>query len=125
LFAQQPLAAGIFLGTAIHDTSQVVGAGLIYSQQFHSPQALAAATVAKLLRNLSLAVVVPSAWREARERHAAGAGRLTTYVPWFVVGFIACAVLRTVGDTAVAGNTLHQQRWEELLAMLRTRPTGV
>jgi uncharacterized integral membrane protein (TIGR00698 family) len=118
LFAQQPLAAGIFLGTAIHDTSQVVGAGLIYSQQFHSPQALAAATVAKLLRNLSLAVVVPAlAWREARERHTQPvAGRLTNYVPWFVVGFIACAVMRTVGDTAVAGNALHQQRWDELLA---------
>jgi uncharacterized integral membrane protein (TIGR00698 family) len=119
LFANQALAAGIFLGTAIHDTSQVVGAGLVYAQQFHSPQALAAATVAKLLRNLSLAAVVPAlAWREARARHSEVApGRLTTYVPWFVVGFILCAVARTVGDTAAAGNPSLQGRWDLQLAI--------
>ncbi len=119
LFAQQPIAAGIFLGTAIHDTSQVVGAGLVYAQQFHSPQALAAATVAKLLRNLSLAAVVPAlAWHEARARHTGVApGRFTTYVPWFVVGFILCAVARTVGDTAASGQALLQQRWDALLTL--------
>ncbi|HEV7432918.1 MAG TPA: putative sulfate exporter family transporter [Steroidobacteraceae bacterium] len=117
LFAHQPLAAGIFLGTAIHDTSQVVGAGLVYAQQFHSPQALAAATVAKLLRNLSLAAVVPAlAWREARARHSGVApGRLTTYVPWFVVGFILCVIARTVGDTVAAGHGLAQPRWQYVL----------
>ena len=31
--AASPVHAGIFLGTAIHDTSQVIGAALIYSQQ--------------------------------------------------------------------------------------------
>ncbi len=119
LFADQPTAAGIFLGTAIHDTSQVVGAGLVYSQQFHSPQALAAATVAKLLRNLSLAAVVPAlAWREARDRNAGTPrGNLATYVPWFVVGFIFCAVARTVGDTAAAHHALPQQRWDSALAL--------
>ena len=118
LFAHAPVAAGIFLGTAIHDTSQVVGAGLVYAQQYHDPQALAAATVAKLLRNLSLAAVVPAlAWREARERHSGVApARLATYVPWFVVGFILCAVARTVGDTAAARHVLVQQHWDTVLA---------
>ena len=126
LFGSQPIAAGIFLGTAIHDTSQVVGAGLVYAQQFHSPQALAAATVAKLLRNLSLAAVVPAlAWREARERHSEVArARLTTYVPWFVAGFILCAVARTVGDTAVSGNPTLQGRWTHCWHSPRTPPTG-
>ena len=119
LFPAQALAAGIFLGTAIHDTSQVVGAGLVYAQQFHSPQALAAATVAKLLRNLSLAAVVPAlAWREARTRHAEVVrGRLRSYVPIFVVGFITCAVARTVGDMAAAGNPLWQGRWDGFLTL--------
>jgi uncharacterized integral membrane protein (TIGR00698 family) len=118
IFAGTPLAAGIFLGTAIHDTSQVVGAGLVYAQQFHSPQALAAATVAKLLRNLSLAVVVPAlAWRAARERHSGvTAGPLASYVPWFVVGFLLCAVARTVGDTTAAGHPLLQEPWNTVLA---------
>ena len=30
--------AGLFLGTAIHETSQVAAAGLIYDQQFNSPE---------------------------------------------------------------------------------------
>jgi uncharacterized integral membrane protein (TIGR00698 family) len=41
LFGNSAVHAGIFLGTAIHDTSQVVGAGLIYSQSAHAPEALA------------------------------------------------------------------------------------
>ena len=71
-----PVHAGIFLGTAIHDTSQVIGAALIYSQQAGAPTALAAASVAKLLRNLSIAVLIPAAaWltRRAEGRAAAAA----------------------------------------------------
>jgi uncharacterized integral membrane protein (TIGR00698 family) len=45
-FSAAPLYAGVFLGTAIHDTTQVIGAGLIYSQQHAAPSALAAASVA-------------------------------------------------------------------------------
>src|SRR5580704_179966 len=68
--AASPLHAGIFLGTAIHDTSQVIGAALIYSQQAAAPAALAAASVAKLMRNLSIAVLVPvAAW--LTQRHEA------------------------------------------------------
>ncbi|MGH8133036.1 MAG: YeiH family protein, partial [Steroidobacteraceae bacterium] len=66
-FAASPLHAGIFLGTAIHDTSQVIGAALMYSQQAGAPAALAAASVAKLLRNLSIAVLIPlAAWLTRR-----------------------------------------------------------
>ena len=72
-FAGSPVHAGVFLGTAIHDTSQVMGAALIYSQQAGAPDALAAASVAKLLRNLSIAVLVPvAAWYA--QRHAGEAG---------------------------------------------------
>ena len=89
-FAAAPVYAGIFLGTAIHDTSQVIGAALIYSQQAAAPAALAAASVAKLLRNLSIAVLIPlAAWltqrheaaqrldadRDRRGRRSGGRGR--------------------------------------------------
>jgi uncharacterized integral membrane protein (TIGR00698 family) len=104
-----PVHAGIFLGTAIHDTSQVIGAALIYSQQAAAPAALAAASVAKLLRNLSIAVLIPAAaWLTQRhERTAqqqAGADQATAsgarpaLVPLFVLGFIAFIVVRTAGD---------------------------
>jgi uncharacterized integral membrane protein (TIGR00698 family) len=126
-FAASPRYAGIFLGTAIHDTSQVVGAALMYSQQAHQPEVLAAASVAKLLRNLSIAVLIPlAAWltqrHEARARtetavtdeagapQAAGLSGHVRLVPLFVLGFLACIILRTVGDAAMpAGSTLWQR----------------
>ena len=37
-FYGEPVTAGLFLGTAIHETSQVAAAGLIYDQQFNSPE---------------------------------------------------------------------------------------
>src|SRR5205823_10509226 len=58
-FAGDPQLAGVFLGTAIHDTAQVAGAGLIYQQQFDAPDALTAATVTKLVRNTCMAAVIP------------------------------------------------------------------
>ena len=107
--AASPVHAGIFLGTAIHDTSQVIGAALIYSQQAAAPAALAAASVAKLLRNLSIAVLVPTAgWlvqrHESKADSAAPDSLATTsrprpaLVPFFVVAFIGFIVVRTAGD---------------------------
>ena len=109
-FGASPVHAGIFLGTSIHDTSQVIGAALIYSQQAAAPQALAAASVAKLLRNLSIAVLIPlAAWLTQRHEAAqpsAGAPLAPTQrprlVPFFVLAFIAFIVLRTAGDALFA-----------------------
>jgi uncharacterized integral membrane protein (TIGR00698 family) len=103
-FLATPLYAGVFLGTAIHDTTQVIGAALIYSQQHTQPLALAAASVAKLLRNLSIVLIVPAAaWFARGQRDAAAAqpadgGAGVRLVPLFVLGFVFCVVLRTVGD---------------------------
>ena len=47
-FDGNSLFAGLFLGTAIHETSQVAAAGLIYDQQFNSPETLNIATITKL-----------------------------------------------------------------------------
>jgi uncharacterized integral membrane protein (TIGR00698 family) len=110
--AASPLHAGIFLGTAIHDTSQVIGAALIYSQQAAAPAALAAASVAKLLRNLSIAVLIPAAaWLVRREdcqsespaAAAPGAGT-PRLVPFFVVAFILFIAVRTAGDALTHGS---------------------
>jgi len=120
-FAASPVHAGIFLGTAIHDTSQVIGAGLMYSQQAGAPAALAAASVAKLLRNLSIAVLVPlAAWLARRHQARGGADDTAAethhglaphpqLVPMFVVAFLAFIVVRTAGDTLLGeGSALWQ-----------------
>ena len=109
-FAASPVRAGIFLGTAIHDTSQVIGAALIYSQQAAAPAALAAASVAKLLRNLSIAVLIPAAaWLARRAERGeeeavpnAPAPR-TPLVPFFVLAFLGFILVRTGGDALLGG----------------------
>ncbi len=113
-FGSSPVHAGIFLGTAIHDTSQVIGAALIYSQQAAAPAALAAASVAKLLRNLSIAVLIPlAAWLVQRHESQHGGAATTEagarrppLVPFFVVAFVGFIVVRTAGDTLFGTSAL-------------------
>lgn len=104
---------GLFLGTAVHDTSQVVGAALTYKQLYADDVVLRTATVTKLTRNIFLAVVIPVlTWMHVKEhggaRHAAAAtaGSWTRYVPGFVLGFLAMAVVRSVGDAMLGGTGL-------------------
>jgi len=101
LFETRPELAGLFLGTAIHETAQVAGAGLMYEDQFGQPRALDIATVTKLVRNLCMIAVIPLVGvLYAGEREAATRGRVhwLSMIPWFIVGFALMSALRTVGD---------------------------
>ena len=99
--------AGLFMGTAIHDTSQVTGAALVYADVFAAPRALDAATVTKLVRNVFMAAVIPlMAFYYARRMQDQGefVGKktnVTKLLPLFIVGFLALAVVRSVGDAGV------------------------
>jgi uncharacterized integral membrane protein (TIGR00698 family) len=100
---------GLFLGTAVHDTSQVVGAALTYKQMYADDVVLRVATVTKLTRNLFLAGVIPLlTWMHLRRTHQPGsAARRTSWtalVPAFVVGFVAMAVVRSIGDATLASS---------------------
>ena len=57
-FGSDPLAAGILLGTSIHDTSQVVRAALLYSQTLLvipvDEASIIASEAAALLQGLAL-----------------------------------------------------------------------
>lgn len=98
---------GLFLGTAVHDTSQVVGAALTYQQLFGDDVVLRVAMVTKLTRNLFLAAVIPLlTWMHVRRTGQPGragqTGNWTTYVPGFVLGFLGMALLRSAGDATVS-----------------------
>jgi uncharacterized integral membrane protein (TIGR00698 family) len=112
---EQPRLAGLFLGTAIHDTSQVAGAGLIYSKQFDAPTALAAATVTKLTRNLCMAAVIPLVGFLYHRHGGHGRGRLklAQAVPLFVIGFLLAAAVRTLGDLQFGSSTSWRQFLKE------------
>jgi uncharacterized integral membrane protein (TIGR00698 family) len=118
LFGGSPAFAGMFLGTAIHDTSQVAGAALMYQEQFRSEGALEAATVTKLVRNLCMVFVIPAVAFLQRDRveMRVDAGGRTPIVPLFVVGFVACCVLRTLGDqAAVPAGSMSAPLWRGFL----------
>ena len=121
LFGQDALPAGVFLGASIHDTSQVVGASLIYSEQFQAPEGVAIAGLTKFMRTLGLLVLVPlAAWWGSRGAAAENAGASDLrrkVVPTFVLFFLGFVILRTLGDT-YAGEWLAD--WQRLLAWAQT-----
>lgn len=100
LFGGDPFKAGLFLGSAVHDTSQVAAAGMVYRDYYVDAKALDVATVTKLERNLSMLIVIPLMAILYRRRSADGAKPPPwwTMVPLFIIGFAAMSVLRSVGD---------------------------
>lgn len=99
---------GLFLGTAVHDTSQVVGAALTYKQLYADDVVLRVATVTKLTRNLFLAGVIPLlTWMHLRGAQQTGTAQArktswTSLVPAFVIGFVVMAIVRSVGDATLS-----------------------
>ncbi|MBN2265117.1 MAG: putative sulfate exporter family transporter [Candidatus Aminicenantes bacterium] len=105
IFRHNAVLSGPFLGTAIHETAQVAGAGMIYADAFASPAGLDVAMVAKMVRNVFMAAVIPLlAFLHARRqsspsgRRGPGAARL---FPLFIAGFVAMAVFRSIGDAEI------------------------
>lgn len=83
---------GLWAGTAVNDTSQVVAAAAAYGAT-----ALSTATVVKLTRNALMApLILGIAWWWGRSAGAARKGAAGA-VPLFVLGFLVVVVLRTVG----------------------------
>ena len=98
-FDGNSLFAGLFLGTAIHETSQVAAAGLIYDQQFDSPETLNVATVTKLIRNTFLIVMIPLfAFLYNRGSVKEKNYSIINIFPFFVLGFVTMIILRNLGD---------------------------
>jgi uncharacterized integral membrane protein (TIGR00698 family) len=98
-FEGNPMYVGLFLGTAIHETSQVAAASLIYDQQFNSPETLNIATVTKLIRNTFLVIMIPLfAYLYNRGKIKNKNYSLLSIFPYFVLGFIGMIIFRNVGD---------------------------
>lgn len=134
VFGGDLVRVGLFLGTAIHETAQVAGAGLIYDQSFDiidSPSGADIAVVAKLVRNVMMVVAIPAVtYVYARRAGADDGGRptrtpLLQLVPVFILGFLVMATLRSVGDAAVDGGgkafgVFDATRWSDLTGWIRT-----
>ena len=117
-FEGNSLFAGLFLGTAIHETSQVAAAGLIYDQQFNSPETLNVATVTKLLRNTFLIVMIPLfAFLYNRGQIKEKSYSILNIFPYFVLGFVGMIVLRNMGDEFFSTNN---NSWIEIIDLIKT-----
>ena len=128
IFEADPRLVGFFLGTAIHDTSQVAGAGLMYQLAYNSPEALDVAATTKLVRNLCLGAVIPvMAILHQRRQGNSGAKKsrsklsFSKLVPGFVIAFVALAALRSIGDMGNdAFGFLNRDAWEGFLSFARS-----
>ena len=104
-FNGEPLLIGLFLGTSIHETSQVAAAGLIYEQQFNSPETLNIATVTKLIRNTFLIIMIPLfAFLYNRGQTNDKNYSIIDIFPYFVLGFVGMILLRNIGDEVYSSN---------------------
>ncbi len=116
-FDGNSLFAGLFLGTAIHETSQVAAAGLIYDQQFNSPETLNIATVTKLIRNTFLIVMIPLfAFLYNRGQTKEKGYSILSIFPYFVLGFVGMIILRNVGDEVFSINN----NWIDLINSIKS-----
>ncbi len=85
-------ASGVWIGTAINDTSQVVAAGTAVGGT-----ALTVATIVKLTRNALMApLLVAISWWWSRRPDTAVTG-MRAAIPTFVLGFLALAAVRSLG----------------------------
>jgi uncharacterized integral membrane protein (TIGR00698 family) len=121
IFAGDIANTGLFLGTSIHETAQVAGAGLIYDQSFNvaaTPSVADVAVVAKLVRNVMMVLVIPGitylyARNMAKSGEETGSGTsVRDMFPVFIIGFIVMAAVRSIGDAGVDGGGAAFGIWE-------------
>jgi len=103
-----------FLGLAVHDTSQVIGAAMTYSQVYEDPTVTQIAAITKLSRNVCLGMVLPILafinYSSEQQTNADATNNRTVpssgfslaniskYIPYFVYGFFGAILIRSVGD---------------------------
>ena len=117
-FDGNSLFTGLFLGTAIHETSQVAAAGLIYDQQFDSPETLNIATVTKLIRNTFLIIMIPLfAFLYNRGSTKEKNYSIIKIFPYFVLGFVGMIILRNIGDQIFVIN--NNYIWNETINFIK------
>jgi len=134
IFGGDIVKTGLFLGTSIHETAQVAGAGLIYDQSFGVaavPSVADIAIVAKLVRNVLMVAVIPGlTYLHVRQARLTGEAtgeqtKILDMLPVFILGFVAMAALRSIGDASLdssgqAFGLLSEAAWNNVTHGIRT-----
>jgi uncharacterized integral membrane protein (TIGR00698 family) len=114
ILALTHVQAGVFMGTAIHETAQVTGAGLMYDQLWikeavSGPTGADVAIVTKLVRNALMAAVIPLmvyVYTKSQLRMEARKINPLKLFPLFILGFITLAIVRSLGDHLIIRHRL-------------------
>ncbi len=130
IFSMSHIKSGIFLGTSIHETAQVAGAGLMYDQLWIgadrtvNPTGADVAIVTKLVRNAFMALVIPLMAYFYIKRNGATSSKKVKIValfPVFILGFIAMAIVRSLGDYFVLGENFlwNAEGWNQFCYIVK------
>ncbi|SEL65310.1 conserved hypothetical integral membrane protein [Colwellia chukchiensis] len=84
--------AGVFLGGAIHDVAQVIGAGYTVSHEAGD-----VATYIKLLRVALLMPIVMMVFFAFKEKDSKMSGGVSAFIPGFLIMFFVLALLKNLG----------------------------
>jgi uncharacterized integral membrane protein (TIGR00698 family) len=124
LFDNDALPIGLFLGTAVHETAQVAASSLIYADNFSNAEVMDIATVTKLTRNTFLVLLIPLiAQVYSHQNNQSHTFSITKIFPYFILGFIGFAVLRSLGDYFIVEQKIdlfNQQTWADVIAIIKT-----
>jgi len=114
---------GIWAGTAVNDTSSVVATASAWSEAAGNSTALTLATIVKLTRTLmiipvTLALAVYTT-RKSRTEGNSGSFSFVRVFPWFVLGFLAAAILTSIVPIphAVTGGLVQCGKFMIVMAM--------
>jgi len=137
IFGGDATKAGLWLGTSIHDTSQVTGAALVFADFWSLPLGLDVATITKLVRNVFMILVIPlmaflyvkNQMKEATESgeiksNAKSKVNIKKLIPVFVIGFLLVSIFRSIGDagittTNLAFGMLGEDSWSGLIKIVK------
>jgi uncharacterized integral membrane protein (TIGR00698 family) len=129
ILSMSHVESGIFMGTSIHNTAQVAGAGLMYDQLWIganktvNPTGADVAIVTKLVRNAFMAIVIPLlSYRYLRRSQGISAKKVDplSLFPTFILGFVALAVIRSLGDYLVlSGSFWNAGGWNHLCSIVK------
>ena len=117
---------GMWAGTAINDTSSVVASATAWSEAAGNDTALDFATIVKLTRTLMivpitlfLAVYHAAKAQTARQSDIEGKFSFVRVFPWFVIGFVAAAVINTFwGVPTISGALVTTGKFMIVMAMV-------
>ena len=119
IFVNDSLCIGLFIGSSIHETAQVAGAALIYAEQYQNQNVIDIATVTKLVRNTLMVFVIPYLAHRSMSIKNSKTNVFSIF-PYFILGFIAFGILRTLGDYYFYSyNNITLDSWNQIINIIK------